>query len=105
MNWQKTSKDLIILTLILSVLFGITLGMFPLHTPDAARYAEIPREMLASGDYITPHLNGLEYFEKPPTILLVTSGKYENFRGQYFCCQFGQFLDGVIYLPYDIPCC
>lgn len=59
-------RDLLVLTGLLSILFFSFLGNRPLAAPDEGRYVEIPREMVETGDYVTPHLNGLVYFEKPP---------------------------------------
>jgi 4-amino-4-deoxy-L-arabinose transferase-like glycosyltransferase len=49
-----------------TVLWLATLSLRPLFNPDEGRYAEIPREMLSGGDWLIPHLNGLDYIEKPP---------------------------------------
>jgi 4-amino-4-deoxy-L-arabinose transferase-like glycosyltransferase len=47
--------------------------------PDEGRYAEISREMVASGDWVTPRLNDLKYFEKPPLQYWATATAYELF--------------------------
>ncbi|MGB2816592.1 MAG: glycosyltransferase family 39 protein [Burkholderiaceae bacterium] len=47
--------------------------------PDEGRYAEIPREMMVSGDWTTPRLNDLKYFEKPPLQYWATAVLYRVF--------------------------
>lgn len=64
---------IITVSAVLCVMYLWHLGFYPLFNPDEGRYAEIPREMLASGNFITPHLNGVEYFEKPALQYWVTA--------------------------------
>lgn len=51
----------------------------PLWEVDDARYAEVPREMAASGDWLTPTLNFMDYVEKPPLIYWLGAASYKIF--------------------------
>jgi 4-amino-4-deoxy-L-arabinose transferase-like glycosyltransferase len=55
------------------------LGSRPLSVPDEGRYVEIPREMVVTGDYLTPRLNGVKYFEKPPLFYWFEAGAIKLF--------------------------
>ena len=63
---RSWSRDILLITLLAAILFGVMLGTRALGAPDEARYSEIPREMVATGHYISPRLDGVLYFEKPP---------------------------------------
>ncbi|MCD6306413.1 MAG: phospholipid carrier-dependent glycosyltransferase [Deltaproteobacteria bacterium] len=58
-------KICILLFISYGLVFVAPLGFRPLTIPDETRYGEIPREMLVSGDWVSPRLNSLKYFEKP----------------------------------------
>src|SRR5262245_52809123 len=47
---------------------AIGLGAWALFEPDEGRNAEIAREMLLTGDWAVPHLNGLPFLDKPPLL-------------------------------------
>ncbi|MEJ1966879.1 MAG: glycosyltransferase family 39 protein [Gammaproteobacteria bacterium] len=67
------------LWLLLALAWFATIGVRPLLEPDEGRYSEIPREMSATGDWVTPRLNGIKYFEKPPLQYWGTAAAYSLF--------------------------
>src|SRR5471032_2650441 len=70
---MPSAKRLLILLLAFSAVWFSNLEYRKLVNPDEGRYAEIPREMVASGDWVTPRLNGVNYFEKPPLMYWVVA--------------------------------
>ncbi|MFZ2060594.1 MAG: glycosyltransferase family 39 protein [Candidatus Binatus sp.] len=60
------SLRLTIYALLAVILYLPGLGRPALWEPDEGRYAEIAREMVLSGDYVTPRDDFELYFEKPP---------------------------------------
>jgi 4-amino-4-deoxy-L-arabinose transferase-like glycosyltransferase len=61
---NKTLLWILFAGFVLATLY--VLGVRTLVPPDEGRYAEMAREMFATGDWITTRLNGIKYFEKPP---------------------------------------
>lgn len=52
---------------------GATAWMRPLMLPDEGRYVGVAWEMMRSGDWLTPTLNGLPFFHKPPLFYWITA--------------------------------
>ena len=74
-----SGRQLWLLVIAVTVIWFANLEYRTLIKPDEGRYAEIPREMVASGDWVTPRLNDLKYFEKPPLQYWATATAYEVF--------------------------
>ena len=68
-----------LLALLCYALFFYGLGGIGLVGPDEPRYAAIARDMLATGSYITPRLNGSPWFEKPPLMYWIAATGYKLF--------------------------
>src|SRR3569833_2255358 len=64
---------------VLAAAWFATLQVRPLLDPAEGRYAEIPRELVATGDGLTPRRDGLKYFEKPPLQFWATAVAYSIF--------------------------
>jgi 4-amino-4-deoxy-L-arabinose transferase-like glycosyltransferase len=74
-----TRGGAVALLLVFTAIWFSNLDYRRLIHPDEGRYAEIPREMAASGDWITPRLNGIKYFEKPALQYWITAAAYSMF--------------------------
>lgn len=58
----------LVLALFGAALFLPGLGSHDLWNPDEPRYAEVTREMRATGEWALPHVNGAIYAQKPPLL-------------------------------------
>ena len=89
-------RDLLLLTILLAIPFLQFLGGIPLIDPDEGRYAEIPREMLERADFITPTLNYVKYFEKPPLLYWLNAASMELFGQTEFAARLPSALCGLL---------
>ncbi len=85
----------LLLGLFTLVWFG-TLDYRHLVKPDEGRYAEIAREMAISGDWVTPRLNGIKYFEKPPFQYWMTAIAYQTFGVNEWTARLWTALSGFL---------
>ena len=76
MTARKSGSLWLVAILFAALWFG-TLEYRKLVKPDEGRYGEIPREMVATGDWLTPRLNGIKYFEKPPLQYWATAAAFD----------------------------
>lgn len=60
-------------TLLALVWLAATTWTYPLLLPDEGRYVGVAWHMLATGDYLTPMLNGMPFFHKPPLFYWLTA--------------------------------
>jgi len=65
--------------LLIFIVFNIGLGSFGLSESSEARYAEISREMVKTGDFLTPNLLGINHYHKPPITYHITAIGYKIF--------------------------
>jgi len=62
---HESLLSVLLLAVVCYALFFHGLGNIGMLGPDEPRYSSIAHEMLRSGDYITPRLNGAPWYEKP----------------------------------------
>lgn len=85
----------IVLLLVAIVVWFANLDARRLIKSDEGRYAEIAREMAASGDWITPRLNDIKYFYKPPLQYWATAAFYEAFGVDEWTARLWNALTGL----------
>ncbi|MDP3483709.1 MAG: glycosyltransferase family 39 protein [Sulfuricella sp.] len=86
----------LLLTLLMAAVWFGNLEYRKLVRPDEGRYAEIAREMATSGDWVTPRLNDIKYFEKPALQYWITAGAYRLFGEHHWTARLWSALTGFL---------
>src|SRR4051812_39378764 len=87
-------QALILLALAL-LTFSLGLGRQAITDSDEGFYAEAAREMVESGDWLTPHFNYADRWEKPILYYWLTAATYTVARPGEAAARFWSALSGV----------
>lgn len=90
---RRLAAPLILFFVCAAYLVG--LSSYSLLERDEGRYAEVAREMLATGDWVTPRLNGAAFLDKPPLTYWLTAGSYALFGVGEFAARIVPGLLGI----------
>ena len=93
---RRGTATFLALLLLSGTLFFFRLGTPGLFDADEPAYAQAAREMLGTGDWVTPHFNGQPRFDKPILFYWLITLTYRVFGVTEFAVRFWSALAAVI---------
>jgi len=84
---RRASDSPVLVLALLALWLLATIGLRPLLVPDEGRYASVAREMLLSGDWLVPRLDGLPFFHKPPLFYWLDAAAMRLFGANQFAAR------------------
>ncbi|MDQ7015688.1 MAG: glycosyltransferase family 39 protein [Gammaproteobacteria bacterium] len=107
MNRQplSTRHILLIVFALIVLLRLITMGLYPLMDTTEARYAEMARKMVETGNWITPQFDyGVPFWGKPPLSIWLTASSFSLFGINEFTARLAHLLPAglVLWLTYQL---
>ena len=79
----------------LFTLYFLRMGSYPLFDPDEPIYAQVGREMANGAGWLSPHLNGALWFDKPPLFYWLSGLSIAIFGPTEFACRLPSALGAV----------
>ena len=97
---MKLNKNCILLFLFCLVLYGTFSGLIPLLDPDEPVYGETAKEMLSTGDWLSPRIYGEFWYDKPPLFYWLESISFTLFGVSTTSARLPSILMGALLSPY-----
>jgi 4-amino-4-deoxy-L-arabinose transferase len=94
-NAEPVRRPLLTLLVLAALTFTTGLGRQAITDADEAYYAEASREMLASGDWLTPRFNFTDRWQKPALYYWMTAGAYAVAGVSEGAARFGAAMAGL----------
>ncbi|MDR1701870.1 MAG: glycosyltransferase family 39 protein, partial [Sporomusaceae bacterium] len=93
---KYTGFKFYLLAIFAAIIIFTNLGSIPLLDPDEPVYGQTPKEMIATGDYVSPRIYGDYWYDKPPMYYWLVAASYKIFGLSEFAARFPAALFAVL---------